>query len=161
MHPAGVSGGRSGQISQRTGGAILLSGTAIERSSMKRSLITAVIIAVVVGAVAIISHATGWFAAIDMPLKNWLQKLNGPSHDLSKIWQHNLIVVLGLATAWITITNARRHGIAMLVFAIVVELLALTWVLSLFHIFFAPLPSILAVVLNFGAALGYLAFAGR
>ena len=93
---------------------------------MKRSLITAVIIAVVVGAVAIISHATGWFAAIDMPLKNWLQKLNGPSHDLSKIWQPNLIVVLGLATAWITITNARRHSIAILVLAIVVELLALT-----------------------------------
>jgi adenylate cyclase len=128
---------------------------------MKRSLITAVIIAVVVGAVAIISHATGWFAAIDMPLKNWLQKLNGPSHDLSKIWQHNLIVVLGLATAWITITNARRHGVAILVLAIVVELLALTWVLSLFHIFFAPLPSILAVALSFGTALGYLAFAGR
>ena len=128
---------------------------------MKRSLITAVIIAVVVGAVAIISHATGWFAAIDMPLKNWLQKLNGPSHDLSKIWQHNLIVLLGLATAWITITNARRHGVAILVLAIVVELLALTWVLSLFHIFFAPLPSILAVALSFGTALGYLAFAGR
>jgi hypothetical protein len=128
---------------------------------MKRSLVTAVIIAMVVGALGIISHATGWFAAIDMPLKNWLQKLNGPSHDLSKIWQHNLIVLLGLATAWITITNARRHGVAILVLAIVVELLALTWVLSLFHIFFAPLPSILAVALSFGTALGYLAFAGR
>src|SRR5438067_8110004 len=128
---------------------------------MKRLLIPAVIIAIVVAAVAIISHATGWFAAIDLPLRNWLQKLNGPSHDLSKIWQHNLIVLLGLATAWITITSARRHGIVILVLAIIAELLALTWVLSLFHIFFAPLPSILAVVLSFGGALGYLAFAGR
>jgi len=128
---------------------------------MKRSLIAAIIVALVVGAVAIISHATGWFAAIDLPLKNWLQKLNGPSHDLSKIWHHNLIVLLGLGTAWLTITNARRHRIAALVLAIIGELLALTWVLSLFHIFFGPLPSILAVVLSFGAALGYLAFDGR
>ncbi len=128
---------------------------------MKRSLISAVIIAVAVGAIAIISHATGWFAAMDLPLKNWLQKLNGPSHDLGKIWQHNLIVLLGLATAWITIISARRHRIVILVIAIIVELLALSWVLSLFHIFFAPLPSILAVVLSFGAAWAYLAFAGR
>jgi adenylate cyclase len=128
---------------------------------MKRSLITAGSIAIGVAAVAIISHATGWFAAIDLPLKNWLQKLNGPSHDLSKIWQANLIVLLGVATAWITITRARRHGIAKLVLAVIAELLALTWVLSLFHIFFAPLPSIVAVALSFGAAWGYLAYAGR
>ena len=128
---------------------------------MKRTLITAVIIAIVVGAVAIISHATGWFAAIDLPLKNWLQKLNGPSHDLSKIWQHNLIVLLGLGTAWMTLTSARRHNIAILVLAVMVELLGLTWVCSLYHVFFAPLPAIIAVALSYGAALAYLAFAGR
>jgi adenylate cyclase len=128
---------------------------------MKRSLITAVIIAIVVGAVAIISHATGWFAAIDMPLKNWLQKLNGPSRDLSKIWHHNLIMLLGLGTAWMTLTSSRRHGIAILVLALILELLTLTWVCSLYRVFFAPLPAILAVALSYGAALGYLAFAGR
>lgn len=127
---------------------------------MKRSLVSAIIIAVAVGGVAIISHATGWFAVIDAPLKNWLQKVNGQSHDLSKIWHYNLIVLLGLATAWIAITSGRKHGTLILVFALSIELLALTWVLSLFHIFFAPLPSILAVALSFGAALGYLAFAG-
>ena len=128
---------------------------------MKRSLVTAVIIAMVVGALGIISHATGWFAAIDMPLKNWLQKLNGPSHDLSKIWQYNLIVLLGLGTTWITLTSARRHGTAILVLAIIVELLGLAWVCSLYHVFFAPLPAIITVALSYGAALAYLAFAGR
>src|SRR5437660_11524201 len=53
------------------------------------------------------------------------------------------------------------HGIALLVLAVMVELLTLTWVLSLYHIFFAPLPCILAVILSYGAALAYLTIAGR
>src|SRR5437763_10504115 len=98
----------SGQVSQRPGGAILLSSPASERSSMKRSLISAAVIAVIVAAIAIIWHASGWFGGIDLPLKTWLEKLHGPSHDLSKIWHYDLIVLLALASAWITITSARR-----------------------------------------------------
>src|SRR5205085_396517 len=43
----------------------------------------------------------------------------------------------------------------------IAELLTLTWVLSLYHIFFAPLSCILAVILGYGGALLYLAIAGR
>src|SRR5205085_3906348 len=74
---------------------------------------------------------------------------------------YSLITLLGFATAWITITSARRHGIALLVLAVIAELLTLTWVLSLYHIFFAPLSCILAVILGYGGALVYLAIAGR
>src|SRR6267378_655904 len=123
---------------------------------MKRSLLFALIIAVAVAAVASISHAGGWFVGLELPLKNWIEKLNGPARDLNGIWQYSLITLLSLATAWITITSARRHGIALLVVAIVMELLTLTWVCSLYHIFFAPLPCILAVILSYGGALVYL-----
>jgi class 3 adenylate cyclase len=128
---------------------------------MKRSLLFALIIAVAVAAVASISHASGWFGGLELPLKNWMEKLNGPARDLNGIWQYSLITLLGLATAWITITSARRHGIALLVVAVIMELLTLTWVCSLYHIFFAPLPCILAVTLSYGGALVYLAIAGR
>ena len=128
---------------------------------MKRSLLFALIIAAAVAAVASISHATGWFAGLELPLKNWMVKLNGPARDLSNIWQYSLTPLLGFATAWITITSARRHRIAVLVLAAILELLTLAWVLSLYHIFFAPLPCILAVVLSYGGALAYLAIAGR
>src|SRR5207249_15131 len=67
----------------------------------------------------------------------------------------------GFATAWITITSARRHGVALIGLAVIAELLTLTWVLSLYHIFFAPLSCILAVILGYGGALVYLAIAGR
>ncbi len=128
---------------------------------MKRSLISAGIIGFVVATVAITSHAVGWFAGIELPLRNWLEKLNGPAHKMGNIWQYSLIVLLGLATAWIVLTSARRHRIAILVLAVIVELLALSWVCSLYHVFFAALPAIIAVALSYGAALAYLAFEGR
>jgi class 3 adenylate cyclase len=128
---------------------------------MKRSLLFACIIAVAVAAVASISHAGGWLVGVELPLRNWMEKLNGPARDLSNIWQYSLIILLGFATAWITITSGRRHGVVLLVLAVIAELLTLTWVLSLYHIFFAPLSCILAVVLSYGGALVYLAIAGR
>ena len=66
---------------------------------MKRTLVSAGIIAIVVAAIAITSHAAGWFHGIELPLRSWLEKLNGPAHNLGKIWQYSLIVLLGLATA--------------------------------------------------------------
>jgi adenylate cyclase len=128
---------------------------------MKRSLLFAFVIAVAVTAIASISHAGGWLAGVELPLKNWMEKLNGPARDLSSIWQYSLIILLALATVWITITSARRHRTALLVFAVIMELLTLTWVLSLYHIFFAPLPCVLAVILSYGGGLAYLAIAGR
>jgi adenylate cyclase len=128
---------------------------------MKRTLISACIIGIVVAAIAITSYAAGWFHGIELPLRNWLEKLNGPAHNLGKAWQYSVIVLLSLATAWIVLTSARRNRIAILVLALIMELLALTWVCSLYHIFFAPLPAIIAVALSYGAALAYLAFAGR
>jgi hypothetical protein len=120
---------------------------------MKRSLLFALIIAAAVAAVASISHASGWFAGLELPLKNWMVKLNGPARDLSNIWQYSLTPLLGFATAWITITSARRHRIAVLVLAAILELLTLAWVLSLYHIFFAPLPCFLAFVIIYSVAL--------
>jgi adenylate cyclase len=128
---------------------------------MKRSLVAAIIIAVVVALVGSISHAAGWFHGIELPLRNWLERLNGPGHDLNRILLYGLIVVLGFATAWITLTSARRHGIAIIVLAGIAELLALSWVCSLYHVFFAPLPAIVTVVLSYSAAMAYLTFAGR
>src|SRR5437867_12765679 len=122
---------------------------------MKRSLLFACIIAVAVAAVASISHASGWLGGVELPLRNWMEKLNGPARDLRGFWQYSLIILLGFATAWITITSARRHGIALLVLALIIELLTFTWVLSLYHIFFAPLPCILSVILSYGGALIY------
>jgi class 3 adenylate cyclase len=128
---------------------------------MKRTLISACIIGIVVAAIAITSHAAGWFHGIELPLRNWLEKLNGPAHNVGKAWQYSLIVLLGLATAWIVLTSARRNPIVILVLAVVAELLALSWVCSLYHIFFPPMPAIIAVALSYGAALAYLAIEGR
>ena len=128
---------------------------------MKRSLIAATIIAAIAALAGIISQAARWFHSVESPLRNWLERLNGPGHDLNRILLYSLIVLLGFATAWITLTSARRHGIAIIVLAGIAELLALSWICSLYHLFFAPLPLIVTVVLSYSAAMAYLAFAGR
>ena len=78
---------------------------------MKRTLISAGIIAVVVAAIAIISHAAGWFHGIELPLRNWLEKLNGPAHNLGKIWQYSLIVLLALAGALVLLSRGARESV--------------------------------------------------
>src|SRR5439155_236218 len=83
----------------------------------------------------------GWLAGIDFPLKHWMANLNGPARDLPNIWQYTLVTLLAFATAWITITTGRRHAVALLILAVIAELLTLSWVLSLYHVFFAPAPS--------------------
>src|SRR5689334_25366023 len=101
---------------------------------MKRTLVSAAIIAIVVAAVGVTSHAAGWFHGIELPLRNWLEKLNGPAHNLGQFWQYSLIVLFALATVWLVFTSARRHRVATLVLAVIVELLALSWVCSLYHV---------------------------
>src|SRR5438045_9595682 len=111
---------------------------------MKRSLRFALIIAAALAAVASISHASGWFAGLELPLKNWMVKVNGPTRDLSNICQYSLSALLGFATAWSTITSARADRIGVLVLAAILELLTDGCVLSLCPISFAPRRLILA-----------------
>jgi len=128
---------------------------------MKRSLLFTFTIAIVVAAIVSLLHARGWLASMEVPLANWAEKLSNPAHSLDGIWQYSLIALLSLATAWITITSGRRHRIIWLVLALIGELLALTWICSLYRIFFQPLPCTLAVILSYGGALAYVAVASR
>src|SRR4029453_2343019 len=63
--------------------------------------------------------------------------------------------------AWLTLRNLPRRRSYALFGSLMIELLALSWVCSLYRIFFQPVPCIFAVVLAVAAAEGWNAFLQR
>src|SRR5439155_2105264 len=66
--------------------------------------------------------------------------------------------------AWLGLSPAAagpRGGIRLLVGSLLIELLGLSWVCSLYRVFFQPLPSMFAVALALIAAEGWILFLRR
>jgi class 3 adenylate cyclase len=128
---------------------------------MKRPIIFALAIGIVVAALVSVAHRLGWLWPAEAPLQNWMQRAEVPPTILSNVWQYVLVLPVSLAAACLTVITARRHRVAWLILAFVAEMLALVWVGSLYHIFFQPLPCILAAAVAYAGAVGYLAWDAR
>jgi adenylate cyclase len=71
-------------------------------------------------------------------------------------WQYISILLLALGIVWITLTTMRRSRIGWLVLILLAELVGLSWICSLYQVFFQPLPSMAAVALAFVVAHGWI-----
>lgn len=76
-------------------------------------------------------------------------------------WQYLFITLFAFGVAYITVANRRRSRLYWVIGALLVEIVALSWVFALYKVFFQPFPSLAAVILAFGG--GKLAgfFVGR
>jgi adenylate cyclase len=83
------------------------------------------------------------------------------SQVVAKQWQYVFIAILSFGVAALTVTSLRRGRIGLLVLGILIELAAVTWICGLYHLFFQPLPSMLAAALAFIVADRYTALAQR
>src|SRR5947209_2788457 len=83
------------------------------------------------------------------------------THNLPTQLQYVFMSVLGFGVAALTATSLRRGRIGLLVLGLLIELAAVAWICGLYHIFFQPLPSMLAALLAFIAADRYTAIAQR
>jgi class 3 adenylate cyclase len=128
---------------------------------MRRHIIFAIAIGIVVAALVSAAHALGWLWPAETPLQDWMQRAEVPSTVLGNVWQYLFILPVSLAVACVTLITARRHRVAWLILAFAAEMLALVWVGSLYHIFFQPLPCVIAAVFAYAAAIGYLAWDAR
>lgn len=128
---------------------------------MKRAIIFTFAIGIFVAALVSVAHAYGWLSFAEMPLRNWAQRAAVPSREIGNPWQTLLVALISLATAWLTLVTARRHRIAWLLLAFAAEMLALVWVGFLYHLFFQPIPAILAATFAYGTSIGYLAWEAR
>ena len=128
---------------------------------MKRSLVATFTIGILVAAVVLALHATGLLTRLEAVVATLLSHRRTVPEGLSSIWQYILVPLLAVGVAWMTVSSVQRARVAWLVLILLVELAGMAWVCTLYHTFFQPLPTMLAVALSFLAAQSWVLLATR
>jgi class 3 adenylate cyclase len=124
---------------------------------MKRQGSTALLIGLLIAVVLGALHASGRLLHLETAAVQFISSYSAATRIVSDKWQYVFILVGSLGVAFLTLTSARQDRIGWLVVALVIELIAVTWICSLYRVFFQPLPAIFGVVLGYA---GTFAFAG-
>jgi len=128
---------------------------------MKRSLITTLIIGVAVALVVGALHATRPIAGFETAAAQFVSNYASATRIVGEKWHYVFILLIALGVAWIALSNVPRWSTRLLFGFLFIELLGLSWVCSLYRVFFQPIPSIFALVFAVVAAEGWAAFLRR
>lgn len=131
---------------------------------MKRSLITTLVIGVVVAIVVGVLHSTRAIAGFEAGVAQLVSDYAGATRVVGEKWQYVLVLLTAVGVTWLSLRNAAPAGRLrnyLLFGSLLVELLVLSWVCSLYRVFFQPVPCIFAVAVAVGAAEGWTAFLQR
>jgi class 3 adenylate cyclase len=128
---------------------------------MKRSLVTTLVIGVAITIVVAVLHATKATAGFEAGVARLVSDYAGATRVVGEKWQYVFVLATAIGVAWLGLRNLPRRRSYALFGVLVIELLALSWVCSLYRIFFQPVPCIFAVVLAVAAAEGWAAFLQR
>src|SRR5438874_6150395 len=128
---------------------------------MKRSLITTLIIGVAVALIVGLLHATRAIVGLETALGALVSHYGSATRVVGEKWQYVFVLLLALGVAWLSLNSLPQNRTRLLVVLLLIELLGLSWVCSLYRVYFQPLPSIFAVVLGLVAAEGWIAFSQR
>jgi adenylate cyclase len=128
---------------------------------MKRSFIIALIIGLVVAAIAIALHATGALFRFELAASKIISHSRTPIRSVGNFWQYSCILVFAIGVSWLTLTSLQRGRIGWLVLILLVELAGLSWICSLYHVLFQPLPSMGAVALAYVATEAWILVSRR
>src|SRR5260370_22593576 len=128
---------------------------------MKRSLVTTVIVGVAVAGIVRGLHASGLILRFERgaiePISDYARAIR----VVSEKWHYVFVPLLALGVGWLTLTSVSRRGMRWLFLVLLIELLGLSWICSLYRIFFQPLPSVFAVLLAWLVAEGCVGFFRR
>jgi len=131
---------------------------------MKRSLITTLVIAVIVTIVVGVLHGTRAVAGFEAGVGHLVSDYARATRIVGEKWQYIFVLLIAFGIAWLSLRNTAdtaRLRNYLLFGTLVVELLVLSWVFSLYRVFFNPVPGIFAVVLAVAGAEGWMAFLRR
>jgi len=128
---------------------------------MKRLLITTLIIAVAIAFAVGALHASKAIAGIEAIAAQLVSDDVGATKIGSEKWQYVFVLLVALAVAWLSLSILPQWRSRLLVGLLLVELFGLSWVCSLYRIFFQPIPAVLALVFAFAVAEGWSAFLRR
>ncbi len=128
---------------------------------MKRSLVAALVIGVLVSALVIAAHTARILVPVEAALTGLIESGHQTTQVTRAITLYALVVLIACGTAWLITSGARRKRLAGPLSVIALEILAVAWVCLLFNISFQPLPPLLAMGLAALGGAGYAAFRGR
>jgi class 3 adenylate cyclase len=131
---------------------------------MKRSLITTLVIGVVVAVIVGVLHATKAVAGFEAGVARLVSDYGGATRIVGEKWQYVLVLLIAAGVVWVSLRNpgaAGRLRNYLLFGFLLVELLVLSWVCSLYRVFFQPVPCIFAVALSVAGAEAWTAFLRR
>jgi class 3 adenylate cyclase len=125
---------------------------------MKRSLFTTLIIGGGVAVIISALHATGLLLGIETAAGGLVSDYTSATRVVSEKWQYVFVSLLAFGVAWLSLSRVPRGGARLLIVFLVIELLGLSWVCSLYGVFFQPLPSVFTVAFALIATEGWTAF---
>jgi class 3 adenylate cyclase len=128
---------------------------------MKRSLLTTLIIGVAIAAIVSAVHASGLILRFEFAVAELISHYASATRVVGDKWQYVFVLLLAISVAWLTLTSKPRRRIRLLVLFLLIELLGLSWICSLYRVFFQPFPSIFASILALATAEGWIAFLRR
>src|SRR4029077_2762430 len=128
---------------------------------MKRLLITTLIIGIVVAIAVGALHATRSIAGFESAAAQLVSDYAGATRVVSEKWQYILILLVALGATWLSVIIVPRWRSRLLIGLLFLELFGLSWVCSLYRVFFQPIPSVFALVLAWVTAEGWSAFLRR
>jgi class 3 adenylate cyclase len=128
---------------------------------MKRLLITTLVIGVAVAFAVGGLHASKVLAGVENAGARLISDYGAATRIVSDKAQYVLVLLIALVVAWLSLSILPRWRSRLLVGLLLVELLALSWVCSLYRIFFQPIPSVLALVFAFVLAEAWSGFLRR
>src|SRR5919197_6387389 len=128
---------------------------------MKRSLITTLVIGVVVAIVVGVVHATKAIAGFEDAIAQLVSDYARATRIVGEKWQYVFVLLTAVGIAWLSLRNLPRKRSYLLFGVLLIELLGLSWVCSLYRVFFQPAPCIFAVALAVATVEGWTAFLQR
>jgi adenylate cyclase len=128
---------------------------------MKHSLLATLIVGIFVVLVVAGLQLSPQVVQFESRAADYVSSYAAATHVVPKQWQYVFMAVAAFGVAALTVTSMRRGRIGIVAIGFVLELAAVSWVCSLYRVFFQPLPSMLAVALAYIVADRYAAIAQR
>ncbi|PYL51273.1 MAG: hypothetical protein DMF33_10970, partial [Verrucomicrobia bacterium] len=113
---------------------------------MKRLLITTLIIGVAVAVAVGALHATKFMAGLEAAVARPVTDYASATTVVGEKWQYVFVLLIALGVAWLRLSNVPRRHSRLLICLLLIELVGLSWVCSLYKIFFQPAPSVLTLL---------------
>src|SRR6476660_921540 len=112
---------------------------------MKRQIIAALVIGLIVAGIIIGLDVAGWLARPEAAIAGLFPKTG--TH-LTAGLAYGIVVLVAMAVAFLTLSASSHRRMLLIVAILLVELIVLAWVCSLYKLEFRPLPAMAAAVLS-------------